>query len=157
MTLNWCYDEPWITAANNSLISYPDLPKPAFYGVSDACRPFLASARIPKFSWKAGEVFSCDLFILNDLYENIPSGVVTVRLKAAGQELKLLRWEFEAPKPNRNISGPTARVVLPNWSTDRFELVVEVDGKEQFSSHYLLQYRPSDRSFRRSGTPRMNE
>jgi beta-mannosidase len=157
MTLNWCYNEPWITAANNSLISYPDIPKPAFFGVSDACRPFMASARIPKFSWKAGEVFSCDLFILNDLYENIPAGTVNVKIRAAGQELQLLRWDFAAPKPNRNIAGPTARVVLPGWNTDRFELVVEVEGKEQYSSKYLLLYRNEVRSGRRTGTPRINE
>jgi len=42
-----------------------------------------ASARIPKFSWKGGEIFSCDLYILNDLYENIPSGVVHVKLKGS--------------------------------------------------------------------------
>jgi beta-mannosidase len=157
MTLNWCYNEPWITAANNSLISYPDIPKPAFYGVADACRPFLASARIPKFSWRGGEMFSCDIFILNDLYENIPSGVVTVKLKAAGQEVKLLSWEFKAPGENRNLQGPTVRGILPFWNTDRMELVLEVEGKPEYSSRYLLQYKQGFKPRSRTGTPRMNE
>jgi len=147
MTLNWCYNEPWITAANNSLISYPDIPKPAFFGVSDACRPFLASARIPKFSWRGGETFSCDLFILNDLYENIPSGVVNVKLKVAGQELKLQSWEFKAPGVNKNLSGPSVRATLPDWNADRMELVLEVEGQPEYSSTYLLQYRPAAKSF----------
>jgi len=157
MTLNWCYNEPWITAANNSLISYPDIPKPAFYGVADACRPFLASARIPKFSWRGGEMFSCDIFILNDLYENIPSGVVTVKLKAAGQEVKLLSWEFKAPEENKNLQGPTVRGILPFWNTDRMELVLEVEGKPEYSSRYLLQYKQGFKPRSRTGTPRMNE
>lgn len=146
MALNWCYNEPWITAANNSLISYPNIPKPAFYGVSSSCRPFLASARIPKFSWRPGESFSCEIFILNDLYENIPSeGVMNVKLKASEKESVLLTWKFGQPKPNTNITGPTARAILPNWDTDRFELIVEVEGKEQFSSSYLLHFQPQKR------------
>ena len=67
MALNWCFNEPWPTAANNSLINWPDLPKPAFYAVKDACRPFLASAEITGLVWSAGDEFSTDIWLLNDL------------------------------------------------------------------------------------------
>ncbi len=144
MALNWCYNEPWITAANNSLISYPSIPKPAFYAVSNSCRPFLASARIPKFSWEEGELFSCDLYILNDLYTCIPSGRVTIKLKTADQEMQLLSWEFGKAPANRNITGPTVRGVLPHWEADRFDLVLEVEGHPEYSSHYTLRYRPRE-------------
>ena len=30
MALNWCFGEPWPSAANNSLVVYPSVPKPAF-------------------------------------------------------------------------------------------------------------------------------
>ena len=33
MALNWCFNEPWPTAANNSIINWPNIPKPAFYAV----------------------------------------------------------------------------------------------------------------------------
>jgi beta-mannosidase len=144
MALNWCYNEPWITAANNSIISYPNLPKPAFFAVADSCRPFLASARIPKFSWTVGEAFSAKIFILNDLYENIPqSGVVSIKLKAESNETIISRWKFGTAERNKNIEGPNIHIVLPKWNTDRFELILEVEGNEKFSSKYVLQYRIS--------------
>ncbi len=50
MALNWCFNEPWPSAANNNLVSWPHRPKPAYYAVQAACRPVLASARVAKFS-----------------------------------------------------------------------------------------------------------
>lgn len=142
MALNWCYNEPWITAANNSLINYPNQPKPAFYEVANSCRPFLASARIPKFSWTEGEAFSAKIFILNDLYDNIPQGgIVSIKLRAEGKEIILHRWEFGRAENNKNIEGPAVQTVIPQWKTDQFELILEVEGNDQFSSKYLLQYK----------------
>ena len=157
MALNWCFNEPWITAANNSLINYPNEPKPAFYAVKDACRPFIASARINKFSWKEGETFSCDVFLLNDLYENIPSGKLLVSLKVDGKEIRLLELPFKNLAANTNLQGPTARAILPYWNTDRFELVVEVEGQPQYSSSYLLKYSPSqERKVESKGARQLN-
>ena len=51
------------TAANNSLISWPAEPKRAYAEVARACRPVLASARIAKFRWRAGELFSPELIL----------------------------------------------------------------------------------------------
>ena len=39
MAINWCYCEPWKTAANNSLIAYPAAPKKAYEAVRAALRP----------------------------------------------------------------------------------------------------------------------
>ena len=157
MAVNWCYNEPWITAVNNSLINYPDKPKPAFHAVGQSCRPFLASARIPKFTWAEGETFSCDLFILNDKYTDIPGGKLDVKLMAGQEELVLLTWEFEPPDANRNLAGPTVRGILPGWDTDRFELVLEVENHPEYSSRYTLLYRPSAVRKARSGARRLNQ
>lgn len=156
MALNWCYNEPWITAANNSLISYPNEPKPAFYAVANSCRPFLASARIPKFSWREGEEFYCDVYILNDLYEDIPSGKVTIKLRTGEEELKLLTWEFEKAKANKNIKGPTVRGMLPHWDADRFDVVLEVEDKPQYSSSYTLPYKPVREKAKRNEVRQLN-
>lgn len=142
MALNWCYNEPWITAVNNSLINYPCQPKPAFYAVSQACRPFLASARIPKFSWNEGETFFCDLFILNDLYSDIPNGKVTLTLVAGERQMELLTWKFQQAGQNQNISGPTVRGILPHWEADQFDVLLEVKGHPEYSSSYTLVYKP---------------
>ncbi|MEN8203364.1 MAG: hypothetical protein ABFS28_12270 [Bacteroidota bacterium] len=157
MALNWCYNEPWITAANNSLINYPHQPKPAFYAVSKSCRPFLASARIPKFSWKEGEMFHCELHMLNDLYAGIPSGTLSIRLRAAGEEVELLRWDFGEAPANRNLEGPTVRGILPSWDSDRFDLVLEVEGHPEYSSVYTLQYRPLEHRQLSNAARRLNQ
>lgn len=157
MAINWCYNEPWITAVNNSLINYPNLPKPAFYSVSDACRPFLASARMPKFSWKEGETFSCDLYILNDLYEGMTGGKVNLKLVAGGAEQVLLTWDFEQADPNRNITGPTVREKLPRWDTDRFYVVLEVEDHPEYSSRYSLLYASVTRKGNNHGSRRLNQ
>ncbi|HML46942.1 MAG TPA: glycoside hydrolase family 2 TIM barrel-domain containing protein, partial [Clostridia bacterium] len=48
MALNWCYNEPWPCAANNSLINWPCKPKPAYYAVQAALRPQSVTARLPR-------------------------------------------------------------------------------------------------------------
>lgn len=143
MALNWCFNEPWPTAANNSLINWPNLPKPAFKAVSNACRPVLASGRIKKLKWREGEVFETDLYILNDKYISLPPGSVTVKLVAEeNTELVLLTWDHRDLNPNENLEGPTARGVLPRWKADRFKLVLEVAGHPEYNSEYTLLYEP---------------
>ena len=56
MALHWCFNEPWPTAANNSIINWPDSPKPAYYSAAASCRPVLASAAFEKFVWEENEL-----------------------------------------------------------------------------------------------------
>ena len=46
MALNWCFNEPWPSAAGTCIVNWPALPKPAYDAVRLACRPVLASARL---------------------------------------------------------------------------------------------------------------
>jgi len=156
MALNWCFNEPWPTAANNSLINWPNIPKPAFYAVRDACRPFLASAQIKKFKWTEGETFTADIWLLNDLPEKVKAGKVIAKLKAGDREVHLLDWEFDALEANVNAEGPTVRVNLPRWETDRFELIVEVEGKLEYTSSYTMLYEKSKRQ-KKPFTPVLNQ
>lgn len=138
MALNWCYNEPWPTAANNSIINWPNIPKPAFFAVSDACRPAMASAKNSKLRWKEGEEFSTQLWILNDLPRAMEGGKVLVRLVANKMELQLSTWEFEDADPNTNIEGPHVTGTLPDWNSDRFSLELEVEGHPEQSSSYTF-------------------
>ncbi len=140
MALNWCYNEPWPTAANNSLINYPAKPKPAFYAVGKSCRPVLASARIQKFRWKAGEKFSTQLFILNDKYESIDSGTVKATIKSGNKTVELGKWDFEKNGPNKNIEGPFIEVDLPNFDFQKMTLILEVEGHPEWNSEYDLLF-----------------
>ncbi len=145
MAINWCYQEPWPCAANNSLINYPSIPKPAYYHVGKSSRPILASARIPKFRWDEGETFSCDLYLLNDTYDKVPAGKMTAKLVYDdNKELKFLNWEYPMTDESKNIAGPTARATLPKMKNNLFKLVVEVEGKPEYKSEYTFIYRGKD-------------
>ena len=139
MAINWCYCEPWITAAGNSLITYPTKAKPAYYAVADALRPVLASARIPKFDWTAGERFTAELWLLNDSPEKCEK-TVRVSILLAGREYTLLTWESSSVPANHNQLGPTVNWILPDMDASEFTLRLQAGDA---SSEYRLCYRRS--------------
>ena len=153
---NWCFNEPWPTATNNSLISYPDIPKPGFYAVKNACRPVLASARFSKFKWTQGETFFADLWMLNDLPEKVPGGKMTVRLKSGKEVLQVISWDFGPMAANTNQAGPTFRIPLPAWPADRFKILLEVEGHPEYNSEYTFAYQ-SRTGGKRQGTSTLNQ
>lgn len=128
MAINWCYNEPWPTLANNSIINYPVSPKRSFYDVAASCRPQLASAQIPHFSWRAGEGFAADLWLLNDGMDVIPAGQVEVTLELMGKSYRLLRWDHDEVPANKNLQGPTVRFKLPGSSVIRTGAELNGDG-----------------------------
>lgn len=139
MALNWCYNEPWPCAANNSIISYPNRLKSAYYAVKAACRPVMASARIPKFDWKQGEVFSCELWLLNDRYKAEKAGEVRAELQVDdGQPLPLGSWKFSQLEPNKNQQGPAVSLRLPDTPFKKLTLRLRVVGRPDWDSSYEL-------------------
>ena len=114
MALNWCLNEPWPTAANNSLINWPANPKPALSHVAKSCRPTLASARVAKFRWHEGETFDPELWLLNDAPNEYSKGVVEATLQLGDERHLLLKWDFAGLKANINLEGPQIRFVLPH-------------------------------------------
>ena len=116
MAINWCYNEPWPTLANNSIINYPASPKQSYTTVAAACRSTLVSARIPHFAWNAGSEFEVELWLLNDSKEIQPSGEVEVYLELLGKKYYLIKWEYGGISPNKNVRGPTVRFNLPGTS-----------------------------------------
>ena len=140
------FNESWPTATGTSIISWPDILKPSFYSVRDACRPALASARIKKLKWQEGELFEADLFFLNDSFSAIDQGRMVVTLVAGGRELTLLNWDHDEVGPNINLHGPTVRKILPKWDVDRFKLRLEVRGHPEYNTEYLLLYERSEQA-----------
>jgi beta-mannosidase len=142
MALNWCYNEPWPSAANNSLIVYPAICKPAYYAVKNACRPFCASARLSKFRWREGEEFFAEAWILNDSYREVHIGTVKMRLQTDESTIELLSWNPPAVQYNTNVAGPTGHFKLPHLKSDRFKLRIEVEGHPEYDSEYTLLFEP---------------
>ena len=139
MALNWCLNEPWHTAANNSIIEYPASPKPAYEAVKAALRPTLFSARISKFSWSEGETLEAELWLLNDAPKTA-SGKVEVCLQIGGKEIELLQWSAEA-EAGLNTQGPTVRAILPHAEADRMTVILRAENGME--SRYCLQYKPA--------------
>jgi beta-mannosidase len=166
MALNWCLNEPWPTAANNSLISYPCVPKPALAAVREACRPTLASARVRKFSWQAGEWFDPELWLLHDGPEGISPGTLEAWLRAPdGGETRLLTWEFSELPPNTNQRGPRVQVRLPAFDGGggaRFQLLLRCRENPALDSAYTLilsgaaQHRAETTTPAENAAPTMN-
>lgn len=138
MAINWCYCEPWPCAANNSLIAYPITPKKAYYAVQAALRPALFSARIPHFDWKAGDVFSAEIWLLNDSTKEV-QGDVCVWIELDGERYDLLKWSASS---SANLIGPTVHWKLPDVQADRCTLHLDC---AELSSSYTLCYRPSQK------------
>ncbi|MDF1575593.1 MAG: glycoside hydrolase family 2 TIM barrel-domain containing protein [Bacteroidales bacterium] len=136
MVLNWCFNEPWPAAANNSLISWPNWPKPAFSAVRNACRPVLASARNYQLKWRREEFFSTQLWILNDSYQELEAGVMKAILMSGNKLKELGTWEFGKVSANSNLEGPVLKKLLPRWRSDGFILLLEVEGHPEYSSSY---------------------
>ena len=138
MALNWCYNEPWPTAANNSLVNYPAIPKKSFAEVARSLAPVTASARFAKFSWEEGELFEAELFLLNDSYEKEPKGTICVFLRMNGDRWPVLEWQYPEPEPNRNLPGPTVRFPLPHARSGLMRLQLERNGR--LENEYPLMY-----------------
>lgn len=135
MAVNWCYCEPWITAAGNSLITYPTKAKPAYYAVQAALRPVMASARISKFDWKAGETFTAQLWLLNDTHRSAQLHV-EASLRLGDTTYPLLCWNSGEADENR--IGPSVNWVLPDVCATEMTLVLDAG---EYSSEYRLCYR----------------
>ncbi|MDR2750468.1 MAG: hypothetical protein LBC41_07400 [Clostridiales bacterium] len=134
MALNWCYNEPWPAIADNSLVNWPAIPKPSYFAVADSCRPRLASARIPKFSWNPGETFEADLYLLNDSLEALPPGEVAVSLAFCGKTQYETRWAHNGTEANKNLQGPTVRFLIPKekLSPDAGSLNARPESKKKY-------------------------
>lgn len=136
--LNWCYNEPWKTAANLSVIMYPATPKPAYYAIKEALRPVLFSARIPKFDWKAFETFKAEIWMLNDS-PNAADGEVSVSLRIGDKEIPLLDWKNAHTEAGENLEGAAVCCVLPNMA-DVHEMTLVLKASDGMSSEYRLVY-----------------
>jgi beta-mannosidase len=142
MAINWCYNEPWPTAANNSIVQHPALPKPSCESIREACRPVMASASFPKYQWHPGEMLEFDLFMLNHSARDIPAGKMTIAVN--GGDIKT--WQFEEIMENTVLKGPRLMIRVPPRGRDPdrdqgmagMEIALKVLGHPEWDSVYEL-------------------
>ena len=139
MAINWCYNEPWLSAANNNLLSYPSKPKPAYYAVQASLRPAFPCARIPRFDWNGGQNFTAELWYLNDSPDTV-SDTVRVSIKVGAEENFLLEWQVGDVAPNKNKRGPAVNFELPMAAdSNEIQLILHSDNGRHHS--YSLLFR----------------
>jgi beta-mannosidase len=138
----WVFNEPWPAAANNSLVAWPNAPKPAYHAVAAACRPTMASARLPKFRWTRGEPFTATLFLLNDAPRAIGPLRIHSRLERAdgSDSIPLGEWPCPGTSANTHATGPELMTTTPSWPEALATLVVEVAGHPEWSSRYTIAF-----------------
>ena len=139
MAINWCYNEPWKTAANNSLLSYPAVPKKAYYAVANSLKDIVPSARLNKFSYESGETFSAEIWLLNDSDLCVENDTVEVFAEIGGRTVPLLTWNVDFCEKNTNKQGYTVRYVLPKIrDIESFRLVLRSKqfGEQSYELHY---------------------
>lgn len=117
IALAWCFNEPWPTAANNSLVAWPCQPKPALEAVRDALTPVMASLRAPRFAWSPGESFTFQLFAHNATGEAQRLEIEWEVLGSSGS------WTAEVA-PRSPLPGPTESIPLPPDLPGRFDVVL---------------------------------
>ncbi len=138
MAINWCFNEPWITAANNSLLTYPAKKKPAYFAVRDSLRPALPSARIPKIDWHSGERFEIELWYLNSAVEDMTDRVSV--LLSCGNAWQMELGSFDASvKAGKNTLLGTLSAVLPEAMPG--ELTLTLRSEQGNDSVYTLLLR----------------
>ncbi len=142
MALNWCYNEPWPTFANNSLLSFPDIEKPAYAAVRDALRPRIASLKVPKHLHWDGEDFTAELWLLNDCAEALPAQSVTAHYSLDGERFTdwgTLRSLEVAARKNLRIGSLSFPV--PEGYCGHIHVKLCVAGHPEMDSHYVYPCR----------------
>ena len=102
----------------------------------------LASARVARLTWREGDSFEPELWLLNDAAEALPPGRVEAALELEGREIPLLAWDHPAVPAGCNLAGPTARCVLPAVAAGRMRLRLRCPGARARDSEYVLLYQP---------------
>ena len=136
--LNWVYNEPWYTAANNSLLIYPDEPKPAYYAVKKALRPIMFSARIPKFDWKDGEKFKAEIWLLNDTNDTV-SASADVYLRIGDSEILLAEGVKGVCDPKTHTECMSVCCLLPERNDAEIIRLI-IKSTDDYSNEYVLKY-----------------
>lgn len=143
MVINWDYNEPWKNAAGNNLIEYPDTRKPAYYAVASALRPTMPSIRAEHFSYKPGDVFNAELWILNDAPVGFDGDTVEVYFEVNGEKKHIMSWNTGKADVATNIRGHKFTVDIPDGPTQMMKVTLEAKcGVSEYS--FLLDNNPPE-------------
>ena len=140
MILNWCFNEPWPTAANNNIFTYDNRPKPAYFAICEALRPSIPSVRYEKFEYRNGEKMNLEVWWLNQHSVEV-CGDLSVTLNAGGKELPITdgfhisEKEFEG---NRKLFDCGITLDFDKTQLFTVKVIMEKKNGERISSEYTM-------------------
>jgi len=141
MAVNWDFNEPWPTAAGNSLINWPAHPKPCLAAVGQALRDRMLSLEMGRNRYLTGDTLTGRVWVLNDTDESSPSLTYRVEMVCGEEETLLWRGRAEAVSPRTNAALDRFSVSVTAAVPSRFTLRVICEEDEALSSEYHLVHR----------------
>lgn len=151
MALNWCFNEPWPCAANNSVVSYPAVPKSALQAVAQSCRPVCLSLKIPRFDWTEEDILTIEPWLLNDSPDPFDGCTAVIELTADGKSGKIAECQISPAPANTNHQGASISFSLPKITKNEFTLTIYAPDNPALKSEYRLLYsraNTAEKSFR---------
>jgi len=125
MALNWDFNEPWKNAAGHNLIQYPIQRKNSYYAVQSALRPTMPSIRPEHFTYKPHDIFSAELWLLNDAPAEFKGDTVEVYFTVSGEKKHIISWNTGIAAAGENIRGHKINIDIPNAPTQMMTLTLE--------------------------------
>jgi len=138
MAANWCFNEPWPCFANNSLLLYPAIPKPAYYAVRDSLRDRMLSLRIHHLRVLPGEEMTVSVFSHNDGLDVLPGGEWQVYLADGPERILLGKGIYGTLVPDSVEAAGEVSFCIPAGEVRRLTLTVECDDPSLHSSYTLF-------------------
>lgn len=136
MVVNWCWNEPFACAANNSVVSWPAVAKPCHQSIAKALRAQEAALRVSKHLWNAGERFEAEVWMLNDSAEVLPEGEITVSYNFGNGWVKWGTLCNGSIAPRTNGCCGTFSAPIPADFDGFLHVRLEVQGREDMNSEY---------------------
>ncbi len=142
MAINWDYNEPWKNIAGNNLLEYPCNKKNSYYAVKQALRDVMPSIRQEHFSYKPGDKFEAELWILNDSPYPFEGDTVNVYFTVDGEKKHIFTWTTGKGEAAKNIRGHKVYIDIPFAKTQMMTLTLEAKcGVSEYN--FLLSNEPS--------------
>lgn len=128
-TLPWQFNEAWPNAVCTNAVDYYGRPKPAYYAVKKAYRPFHVSCAVPTFDWGEEAHFRADVWLHNSGEERSLLNVVATVADLQGRELYQENLSGEAPENSAERVGDLSWRFPADWR-EAFVLFLEVIDEE---------------------------
>jgi len=126
LVMNWDFTEPWNNVAGHGLISYPDVPKPAYKKVSDSLRDVMPSVRTYELVYSGGDTLKAELWMLNDSNNEI-SDTIEAFLLIGDKKSHIMTWNTGIIPANTNRRGHMLQIELPDIDSQIITLRLEAD------------------------------